>query len=98
MQDPARGWTAGIFGRTFLRCSFRPNGYKKMGRRLEQRKIHGPKNGKQLPLARLEGQPHNGGALIRAGFRKDYFPYVEVKLRQRDPISFALPVPGQRIQ
>jgi hypothetical protein len=68
-----------------------------MWRRLEQRKIHGPKNSKQLPLARLEGQAHNRRAMIRAGFRKDYFPYVEVKLCQRDPISFALPVPGQRI-
>jgi hypothetical protein len=69
-----------------------------MWRQFEQRKIHRPKSSKQLRLARLKRQAHDRGTLIRAGFRKDYFPYVEVKLRQRDPISFALPVPGQRIQ
>jgi hypothetical protein len=98
MQDPGpRFGPLEIFGRTFLRCSFRPNWYNKMWRRFEQRKVHRPKNSKQLRLARLEGQAHNRGALIRAGFRKDYFPYVEVKLRQRDQISFALPASGHRI-
>jgi hypothetical protein len=68
-----------------------------MWRRFEQRKIDCSKNSEQLRPARLEGQARNRAALIRAGFRKDYFPYVEVKLRQRHQVSFVLPVPGQRI-
>jgi hypothetical protein len=62
-----------------------------------QRKTDRSKNGAQPRLATLEGQVHNRGALIRAGFSKDYFPYVEVKLRERDQASFTLPVSGQRI-
>jgi hypothetical protein len=60
-------------------------------------KIRCSRNSAQLRLARLEGQAHGRGAQIWAGFRKDYFPYVEVKLRERDQVSFALPVSGQRI-
>jgi len=68
-----------------------------MWRRFEQRKIHCSKNSEQLRPARLAGQARNRAALIRAGFRKDYFPYVEVKLRERDQAFFTLPVFGQRI-
>ena len=60
-------------------------------------KIHSSKNSAQLRLARLKGQAPGCGAQIWAGFRKDYFPHIEVKLRERDKVSFALPVSGQRI-
>src|SRR6266478_5220864 len=60
-----------------------------------QRKSRCSKNSTQLRLATPEGQAHDHGGLIRAGFRRDYFPYVEVKLRERDQASFALPVSGQ---
>jgi hypothetical protein len=68
-----------------------------MWRRLEQHKIHRPNHTEQLCLARLEGEPHDRGALILAALGKHYFLYVELKLHQLNQFSFAAPIPGKKV-
>jgi len=63
--------------------------FNDMWRRLEQHKIHQPNHTERLCLARLEGEPHDRGALILAALGKHYFLYVESKLHQLNQFSFA---------
>jgi hypothetical protein len=50
-----------------------------MWRRFEQRKIHRPKNVKQVRLARLEGQPRRSFAVVRYANHKSALRDVQVK-------------------
>jgi len=68
-----------------------------MWRRLEQPKIHELNSTEQMCLARLEGQPHDCGTLIRPVPGKHYFLYLELKPHQLDQFSFTPPIPGQRV-
>ncbi len=68
-----------------------------MWRRLEQGKIHRPNHTEQLCLARLEGQPHDRGALILPALGKHYFLYVELKPHQLNQFSIAPPIAWQKV-
>jgi hypothetical protein len=68
-----------------------------MWRRIEKNKIYRPKNVKQFHVARLEGQPHDRGALMRAALGKHYFLNVELKLHQLNQFFFAPPIRGQKV-
>jgi hypothetical protein len=50
-----------------------------MWRRFEQRKIHRPKNVKQVRQARLEGQRRGSVAVVRYAHHKPAFHDVQVK-------------------
>jgi len=68
-----------------------------MSRRLEQREIHMPNFPERLCLARLEGLPHGGEAMIRPGFGWHYFLNAKLKLHQLSQFSFSPPIPGQKV-
>jgi hypothetical protein len=68
-----------------------------MWRRFEKNKTYRPKNVKQFHVARLEGQPHDRGALMRAALGKHYFLNVELKLHQLNQFFFGPPIRGQKV-
>jgi hypothetical protein len=68
-----------------------------MSRRIEERQIHRPNYPERLCLARLEGLPHDRGAMIRPGFDTYYLLYVELKPHRLNPPSFSPPIPGQKV-
>jgi hypothetical protein len=68
-----------------------------MWRRFEKNKICRPKNVKQFQITRLEGQPHERGALMRVVLGIHYFLNVELKLHQLNQFSLASSISGQKV-
>jgi hypothetical protein len=86
-----------MFGRTSSAALSDLAWFIDMSRRIEQREIHQPNYPERLCLARLEGLPHDRGAMITPGFGTHCFLYVELKLHQLNPFSFSPPIPGQKV-